>query len=133
MIADLKFYLALGASMLLLAFLVATKAQLYSTTKEYESYKESINDQVQKNVAEKSRIESEQTAAAKSARDRYARDLRRLADELERVRRAGAVPREGTVPVAGCSGGTVPGTEADTGVTYIYLEDHAGIIQRGLR
>ena len=97
----------------------------YSYYWTYNQGKEHIrrlnNDALQKAIAEKTRIESENLERYKAEKRN---DLDRIADLERRLRNTPTVPRGGCVPVAGSSstGQTMPSTSTDTGELYIDLE-----------
>ena len=101
----------------------------------FKKYKEDINDQVQKAKLEKQRIDTANKEFMESIKHKNDSDINRLTGELERMRRFKDLPRDCNVPMANESGagGAMHSTEESTGITYIYLEDHAGIISRRVR
>jgi protein-arginine kinase activator protein McsA len=102
--------------------------ELSSVQSEYKTYKDSINDQVQKAKIDKTRIEAEQAAKEKHAGEAYQRDLDRLNDALNRVQKSGAVPGNETLRVAGSSSGSLPRKAEDTART---LKDFATTARTG--
>jgi len=119
MINDIKTY----AIIVLLLWQGLAQYQLHSVTKEYADYKENINDQVQKAINEKARIEAEQNAKYTMAQTGYAGAL----DELNRrLRNAENLPRSTSVQVAGCSGSTVSEASTDTTRTQVRLKAFKG-------
>jgi hypothetical protein len=96
--------------------------QLHSAETEYKTYKDSINDQVQKAEIEKARIEAEQKAKYDRGVANYAADIDRLNRILNGLQKSGAVPREAGVRVAGSSPDSLPRKAEDTDRT---LKDFA--------
>ncbi len=114
MIAELRTYLMAGLIIVLLTTIGISRWELYSISKEYSEYKDSINDQVQKAKNEKIRIEAEQDAKAKQANEAYQRDLDRLNDALDRMRKSAYLPRNEALRVAGDSTSSMPKTPTDS-------------------
>ena len=93
-----------------------THWKAYSHGKEvvqakFDTYKGNINDQVQKANAKATAIKAEQDAKYDKAKLDYADVSRDLDAALKRLRKPPSVPRNESLPVAGCSGDTVS-TEA---------------------
>ena len=122
MIAQTQAYICAAIIICLLTVTGMTKWQLHSVETEYKTYKDSINDQVQKAEIKKARIEAEQAAKEKSTSDAYQRDIDRLNDALDRVRKLKVVSRESGVQVAGSSPSSLPREAEDTART---LKDFA--------
>jgi len=118
LIDQIKTYAGAALIIVLMTLLGTTKIQLDSVTKEYKTYKDSINDQLQKAKIEKARIEAEQAAKEKSANEAYQRDLDRLNRILNGLQKPKAVPGNEALPVAGDSPGSVSRKAEDTaGIT----------------
>jgi hypothetical protein len=112
MITDIKNYACAAIVISLLTVAGMTKWQLHSVEKEYKTYKDSINDQLQKAKIEKARIEAEQQAK----HDREVADLAADRDRLKRIldglRKSSSVPRQAGLSVAGSSSSSM--SEAST-------------------
>ena len=110
----------------LATFSIITKFEVYYLTKEYNKYKDNINAQVQRNIAEKAKID----AVNKSEYSKVQRDLvvnrGRLSDALERLREFEAMPRDSGLPVAGCGGGSMSGGKEDTSRAIAHLITYTG-------
>jgi hypothetical protein len=100
--------------------------QLHSVETEYKTYKDSINDQVQKAKIEKARIEAEQKDKYDRESTDYAADISRLSHILNGLQKSGAVPRESGVRVAGSSAGSLPREAEDTSITVTALATREG-------
>jgi len=124
---SIKDYLLAGAIIVLLTGIGISRWELYSVTKEFNEYKESIHDQIQKNVAEKARIEKEQNDKYQLAEAGYSGALSVL---NQRLRDLQNMPRDNTLQVAGCSSGTVPGEATYTIGTQIRLATFKGTCDR---
>jgi hypothetical protein len=122
MIAYIKTYACGVVIVVLLTITGIIGWQLHSAKTEYETYKDSINDQVQKAKIEKARIEAEQKAKYDRGVADYASDIDRLNRILNGLRKSGAVPREAGVRVAGSSPDSLPREAEDTART---LKDFA--------
>jgi len=120
---SIKDYLLAGAIIVLLTGIGISRWELYSVTKEFNEYKESINEQVQKNVAEKARIEKEQNDKYQLAEAGYSGALSVL---NQRLRDLQNLPRDNPLQVAGCSSGTVSGEATYTIGTTIRLATRKG-------
>ena len=118
MIDKIKIYIMAFAIVVLATSMVMTKHELYSVEKEYKTYKDNINAQLNRAILEKTRIEAEQKAKYDKAKSDYDTDMARLTDALERMRKSGTVPREGSMPVAGGRSDSVSGkAENPSGTT----------------
>jgi hypothetical protein len=106
--------------LLIIAGIIGWK--LHSVETEYKTYKDSIDDQVQKAEIEKARIEAEQKAKYDRESADYAADIGRLSRILNGLQKSGTVPRETGVRVAGSSPDSMPGKAEDTDRT---LKDFA--------
>jgi hypothetical protein len=122
MIAQIKAY---TYSIIIICLLIITCIigwKLHSVETEYETYKDSINDQVQKAEIEKARIEAEQKSKYDRESADYAADIDRLNRILNGLQKSGAMPRETGVRVAGSSPNSLPRKAEDTDRT---LKDFA--------
>ena len=128
MIDQIKNYACAAIVICLLTVAGITKWQLHSVETEYKEYKDSINDQLSKAKIEKARIEADQAAKEKSASEAYQRDLDRLNDALDRVRKPKVVSGNETLRVAGSSAGSLPREAEDTART---LKDFATAARTG--
>lgn len=126
MIDQIKNYVCGAIVVSLLTFSAITKWQLYSITKEYSSYKENINDQLQKAINEKKRIEAEQSAKLAKAKLDYSNARRDLDSILDRLRNGEIVPRDESLPLAGSSADSMPGQTTDTRITQVRLKTYKG-------
>lgn len=123
MITDLKIYLIIA-----LAFWQGVAQwQVHSVKTEYREFKESINDQVQQEKAEKARIEAEQRTKFDKAALAYADTSKRLGDALKRLRDAKIMSGYCALPVAGNSSNTMPRTPENPTGTIDPVEVTAGI------
>jgi hypothetical protein len=122
MMPDIKAYTCaiIIICLLIIAGIIGWK--LHSVETEYETYKDSINDQVQKAKIEKARIEAEQKSKYDRESADYAADIGRLSRILNGLQKSGAMPREAGVRVAGSSPDSLPGKTEDTART---LKDFA--------
>ena len=117
MIADIKTYACATVIVVLLTAFGMTKWQLHSVEKEYKTYKESINDQLQKAKIEKARIEAEQKAKHDREIADYAADLDRLNRILAGLRKSSVVSGNEALRVAGDSSGSMSReAESDSGL-----------------
>jgi hypothetical protein len=121
-IAEIKNYGCAVISICLLTIICIFGWQLHSVEIEYKEYKGNIDDQVQKAKIEKARIEAEQAAKEKSASETYQRDLDRLNDALDRMRKSKVVSGNETLRVAGDSPDSMSRKAEDTSRT---LKDSA--------
>lgn len=80
----------------------------------FDAYKENIDDQLSKAVAEKKRIEAERNAKLLTAQRDLSNARRDLDSILGRLQDGTFVLRDGSLPVAGCGSDTVPCTPTDT-------------------
>jgi hypothetical protein len=123
--------------LIIMLFLILLIIGIWGTivSNNFKKYKEDINDQVNKSKLEKQRVDTANKEFMEAIKHKNDSDIDLLTSELERMRKFKDLPRDCNVPVANGSstGGTMPSTEESTGVTYIYLEDHAGIISRRVR
>lgn len=126
MISQLKSYVDMAVIIALITALGLTKWQLNSVTKEYSSYKESINAQLQTAINEKIRIESEQTAKLDKARRDYSSARRDLDFILDRLRNGEIVSRNEALQVAGNSPYSLSSTAGGAGGTQVKLKTYAG-------
>ena len=110
MITDLKIYIII----VLALWQGVAQWQLHSVETDYSEYKESVNDQVAKAKNEKIRIEAEQRAKLDKAELDYADARKHLSAALKRLRDAQTMSGSGTMPVAGNSASTMPGTSENT-------------------
>ena len=117
MIDQIKAYICAATVMCFLTVAGITKWQLHSVETEYKEYKDSINDQLSKAEIKKERIEAEQSAKEKSTSEAYQRDIDRLNDALDRVRKPKTVSRESGMQVAGSSTDSLPREAEDTART----------------
>ena len=93
---------------------------------KFDSYKGNINDQVEKAKADAAKIKLEQDAKYSKAQSDYAADRAKLVTILNGLRKSQAVPRDGSLPVAGGSSGSMPAETADTGGTNVPLATFQG-------
>lgn len=93
---------------------------------KFDKYKENINDQVQKAKVDAAKTKLEQDAKEAKAKLDYAATRKQLAAALARLRKPKVVPRDGGLPVAGCSSSPVPTEAGDTGGTAPAVEVAAG-------
>jgi hypothetical protein len=110
--------------LLIIAGIIGWK--LHSVETEYKTYKDSINDQVQKAEIEKARIEAEQKAKYDRESADYAADIDRLSRILNGLQKSRAVPREAGVRVAGSSADSLPRKAEDTNITVTALATREG-------
>jgi hypothetical protein len=95
---------------------------------KFDKYRENVDEQINRNKAAKAVTEAEQAAKYQMAQTGYAGAI----DVLnERMRNAEAVPRCGSVQVAGQGGvaGTVPSGSTDPAITYKAIETRRGICE----
>jgi len=113
-----------------LLVMAITCAGLYLYAKniqsEFDEYKGVVHGQLQKAISEKEFIERKYKADLDTARSKYADARRNLDNALERLRNTQAVPRDGTVQVAGCCSDSVPCTEANSGGAVVRLATFTG-------
>ena len=121
-IDQIKNYGCAAIILVLLTVTVIARSELSSVQSEYKTYKDSINDQVQKAEIKKTRIEAEQAAKEKSASEAYQRDIDRLNDALDRMRKPKVVSGNETLRVAGTDSSIMPRKAEDTART---LKDFA--------
>jgi len=126
MIEQIKTYAAGAIIIALLTAFGLTKWQLHSVTKEYSSYKESINAQLQTAINEKVRIESEQAAKLDKARRDYSNTRRDLDSILDRLRNGEIVSRDEALQVARDSPYSLSGTTGSAGRPQIRLKTYNG-------
>jgi hypothetical protein len=100
--------------------------QLHSVEVEYKTYKDSINDQVQKAKIEKARIEAEQKAKYDRESSDYAADIDRLSHILDGLRKPKVVSGNEALRVAGSSASSLPREAEDTSVTVTALATREG-------
>ena len=122
MIAQTQAYICAAIIICLLTVTGMAKWQLHSVETEYKTYKDSINDQVQKAKIEKARIEAEQQAKYDQESADYAADIDRLSHILDGLRKPKVVSGNETLRVAGSSAGSLPREAEDTART---LKDFA--------
>lgn len=126
MIDQIKTYACGAIIVALLTFSAITKWQLFTVTNEYSSYKENINDQLQKAINEKKRIEAEQNEIFIKAQRDYSTARRDLDFILDRLRNGEIVPRDESLSVAGCSSDSMPKGEGDTTGANTRLKAYTG-------
>jgi len=122
MIDLIKPYVTYAGLIIIAGVLTYSHMQAYqageaSIQAKFDSYKDNINDQVQKAKDEKLRIEAEQNAKYDAARADYLDANRKLRDALDRLRKPQIVPRDGSMPVAGSSSNNLPGSSENTSGT----------------
>ena len=117
-IDQIKNYGCAAIILVLLTVTVIARLELSSVQSEYKTYKDSINDQVQKAEIKKARIEAEQKAKYDRGAADYTSDVDRLNRIITGLRKSGAVPREAGVRVAGSSADSLPGKAEDTARTF---------------
>lgn len=110
MITDLKIYIII----VLALWQGIAQWQLHSVKTDYQEYKDSINDQVQKAKNEKIRIESEQREKLDKAKLDYSDSSSKLAAALKRLRDAEIMPGNCSMPMAGNSASSVSRRPEDT-------------------
>ena len=96
-----------------------THWKAYSHGKEvvqvkFDTYKGNINDQVQKANAKAAAIKLEQDAKLAKAKTDYDADRRRLDAALAGLRKSQIVPRNESLPVAGCGSDSMPSETGNT-------------------
>jgi hypothetical protein len=126
MIADIKTY---ACGIIIVGLLVTIglgQAQLTNVKSEYKTYKDSINDQLQKAEIKKARIDAEQRAKHDKEVADLAADRDRLKRILDRLPKSKVVSGNEALRVAGDSSGGVPGKAEDTGITFTELATREG-------
>lgn len=126
MIDKLKTYIMAIVIIAFATFSIITKLEVYYLTKEYNKYKENINAQVQRNIAEKTRIDAiNQNEYSKVQRDLVV-NRGKLSSALERLREFEAMPRGSGLSVAGCGGSSMSGGKEDTSRAIAHLITYTG-------
>lgn len=92
----------------------------------FDKFKENINDQVEKANAKAAADKAEQDAKYAKAQGDYATTRKQLDAALARLRKPQAVPGNESVPVAGCSTGSMPPETTDTSGATPAVETGAG-------
>lgn len=127
MIDQIRTYITIIAFTALAVAFGLSQWELHNVKQEYDEYKESIDDQVQKNEIKKHIVEAEQDAKFKLAETGYSAALGVLNDRLRDIP---TVPRCSPVPVAGSGGGAMPEASVYTEGTQVRLETFAGTCDR---
>ncbi|MFA6904477.1 MAG: hypothetical protein WC236_15485, partial [Gallionellaceae bacterium] len=125
MIALKDYALGIIIVVLLTAFGM-TKYELRNVKKSYSDYKESIDDQVQRALNEKSRTEAAQDAKYDKEKLDHAADRQRLNIALKRLRDTEGVSGYCTMPLAGNRTSGLSRKTEDTSGTVVKLATFGG-------
>lgn len=126
MIDQIRTYGCAAIILILLTVTVISKTELAYVKNDFKTYKDNINDQVQKAKINKAKIDAEHKAETKLAGDTADREFRRLAVIIDGLRNNKGVPGGSSVFMAGGGGSTMPGSDSDTEVLNIPLQTYEG-------